>query len=252
MKHHFKQISDFWNNKLEQRLEPVLAIYNSSNWWHRIKTWWSNHINCESTKAVRNSLISTNPRFPSLQLETLINSPFLLQSSFSAAHNGRMRNYLDFCFWPSEKRKEKNYQEKKNPLNYKTSWKINAFFLSHIFFSPFFVRFLINELKNCFIFFALNYSSQHNSVLVGEQKKKSERYLNFYTQLIWEWLFKRDVYIGIARGSENTPLCRKFSLPFSSSFQSSLFIILSDNEFMGGWIKMRLWISIYHGRISEF
>jgi hypothetical protein len=77
--------------------------------------------------------------------------------------------------------KEKNYQEQKNPLNYKTSWKINVFFFSHIFLPPFSVRLLINELRNCFISYT-ELLRNNNSFLVWNGEIR--RYLNFYTQLI--------------------------------------------------------------------
>lgn len=97
------------------------------------------------------------------------------------------------------------------------------------------------------------------SSLLNESRNQ-KRYLNFYTQLIWEWLFKRDVYNTIP----TEPLLSQrhgaavFTLLFakprhaSASYSDeSLFVIPGDNEFMGRWMRNPCKVFIRH-QISDW
>lgn len=75
---------------------------------------------------------------------------------------------------------EQNYPEE-ILLTTKQAGKLMFFSLTHFSLS-FSVWFLINELQNSFSY--TNYSLLHNFILVAKREKKSQRYLNFYTQLV--------------------------------------------------------------------
>lgn len=110
------------------------------------------------------------------------------------------RNYRNFCLRSSTKTKDrKNY----GALSYETSWEINVSRFHTIlhrilfFFFLFFFLFCRSALKELF---RSNFPSHQLLALLHKfssllnESRNQKRYLNFYTQLIWEWLFKRDVY----------------------------------------------------------
>lgn len=92
---------------------------------------------------------------------------------------------------PSQSKKEAwNYGEdwREKPLNNKTSLKINvSFFLSSLSFRLSVAPYKWAQNSLCSPPTTLHY-------ITPPCLKLQNRYLNFYTQLIWEWLFKRDVY----------------------------------------------------------
>lgn len=122
-------------------------------------------------------------------------------------------------------------------LKYKTSWKINVS-CSHTI-SPLFRFFAAYKwAEELFYTFSFSFAAQLSASLLlhslpcfaKRREENQKRYLNFYTQLIWEWLFKGDVYNTILtdpstqHGSKATP----FKMPWISLFVLPLSTKASD------------------------
>lgn len=122
-------------------------------------------------------------------------------------------------------------------LKYKTSWKINVS-CSHTI-SPLFRFFAAYKwAEELFYTFSFSFAAQLSASLLlhslpcfaKRREENQKRYLNFYTQLIWEWLFKGDVYNTILtdpstqHGRKATP----FKMPWISLFVLPLSTEASD------------------------